>query len=1059
VKTLKGISWCFAVCVFASCGAPEEQLTPERTVGLDWSSLRVNPLPRGLGDRAMPGPRAAPPGPGLDWNVATSAPVTAAPALLVANFNTMSTSDALFFGTATAAKGIVNAGAVSNWTGAMATANFFKLKNLYATVPSVEWYGNTAGLDGSSVALSVDNTRVYALDKTGVLHCFKTTPGGTTAVACTGWTDFSTGGIGVSLSSPWVDYTNDNVFFGDLAGNLYKIDGHTGAVIWQINLGGFAVRSSPVVLPPTVYVGNDGGQFYRITDPGNTTPTLTPRVSLCGAASCSAVWAIVSSPTVDINAGYVYAAANDAVFEFSTTANPWGQTASSPKSLGTGGGFTLFSSPSIDYSNPFIYVGYFNTMFKISYPFSGGPTSGVYSAQQPSFTAGQNSYPHGGPLPFNGVVYVGDSGGRAEQYACPTGAQAPALRAQTASFGTSVETTPLLDVFTMSGTSGNINFGYANGTTAGGIVQITQQNAAPWGCPTGQVFCAAAGCGGRCVQCCTNSDCSGGTCSGNVCISSCQQTNQGDQCATANENASVTLDCGGGRVISQVVFASYGLPTGSCGSFATGNCNASNSVAVVSAACVGQKKCTVNANNATFGDPCAGPTKQLFVEVACAQGSGTGVTCSANHVNLPATCAAGVCTGTCTTGFADCNNNKTTDGCETATTADPNHCGGCTNVCSTNHIPTATCAAGVCNGTCQTGYADCNNNKLTDGCETLLACGSCCGTTCGAGTTCISGTCQTTPPSTSPCGTAPENSSATLTCPAGTTIQKVLYASYGLPNGTCGSFTNGTCHANNSIDVVTAACVGKSTCTVGADNTTFGDPCVGTVKRMDIQVLCGVSQGCSSNHVTPTCSAGTCNGACDTGYGDCNGNKQIDGCETATITDQNNCGGCGNTCSANHVNTPSCTAGVCNGDCDIGFADCNHNKLTDGCEGLSTCNNCCGVACTTNQACINGTCTAVATTTVCGTAPENSPVTLSCPSGSTITSINYASYGTPTGTCPSFTNSTCNATTSTSVVTTACLNKASCTVNANNATFGDPCVGTLKNLDIRVTCTPTTVCP
>ncbi len=82
-------------------------------------------------------------------------------------------------------------------------------------------------------------------------------------------------------------------------------------------------------------------------------------------------------------------------------------------------------------------------------------------------------------------------------------------------------------------------------------------------------------------------------------------------------------------------------------------------------------------------------------------------------------------------GFADCDGNKTSNGCEINTNTDTAHCGGCSNkVCSSANIATTSCNGGLCNGSCSPGYTDCNNNKLSDGCETHTAtdpsnCGTC----------------------------------------------------------------------------------------------------------------------------------------------------------------------------------------------------------------------------------------------------------------------------------------------------------------------------------------------
>ena len=93
-------------------------------------------------------------------------------------------------------------------------------------------------------------------------------------------------------------------------------------------------------------------------------------------------------------------------------------------------------------------------------------------------------------------------------------------------------------------------------------------------------------------------------------------------CGSGAENANVTLTCPAGQTIDAITFASFGSPTGSCGSFATGSCNASSSLAVVSALCVGRASCTVAANNGTFTDPCDKTVKSLSIQATCTVGGG-----------------------------------------------------------------------------------------------------------------------------------------------------------------------------------------------------------------------------------------------------------------------------------------------------------------------------------------------------------------------------------------------------------------------------------------------------
>lgn len=86
-------------------------------------------------------------------------------------------------------------------------------------------------------------------------------------------------------------------------------------------------------------------------------------------------------------------------------------------------------------------------------------------------------------------------------------------------------------------------------------------------------------------------------------------------------------------------------------------------------------------------------------------------------------------------------------------------------------------------------------------------------------------------------------------------------------------------------------------------------------------------------------------------------------------------------------------------------------------------------------------------------APENAPVTFTCPPGATVVNVTFASFGTPTGSCASgFTRGSCDAATSTAVVAAACVGLNACTINVGVAAFGDPCNGVVKHLDAQLAC-------
>jgi hypothetical protein len=124
-----------------------------------------------------------------------------------------------------------------------------------------------------------------------------------------------------------------------------------------------------------------------------------------------------------------------------------------------------------------------------------------------------------------------------------------------------------------------------------------------------------------------------------------------------------------------------------------------------------------------------------------------GTVCSSNNIPTPL-CGNSVCDGVCAAGWMNCTGNKQPNGCETHTDVDPNNCGGCATVCSSNNMATRTCAGGVCNGTCNPGFLDCNNNKQTDGCEVNPNtdnnnCGGCGPTfACTGGMVCSGGVCR-----------------------------------------------------------------------------------------------------------------------------------------------------------------------------------------------------------------------------------------------------------------------------------------------------------------------------
>jgi formylglycine-generating enzyme required for sulfatase activity len=458
----------------------------------------------------------------------------------------------------------------------------------------------------------------------------------------------------------------------------------------------------------------------------------------------------------------------------------------------------------------------------------------------------------------------------------------------------------------------------AGGSSSGGIGGTPGAGGAVGGCGGGQKLC-----GGGCVSIddpaygCSPSGCA-------PCVLPNATASCGAQGCAIGQCASTYADCDGvaANGCERSIGGSDANNCGGCGT----RCSATHVLPMCTdGVCDGP--CAVGYTD------CDGDKQSNGCESATSADpqncGGCGLACSTNHVT-PA-CHSGVCAGTCSPGYTDCNGDKRSDGCETAISTDVANCGGCGVTCSANHVPSPACTGGTCTGACATGYADCNGDKRSDGCETAIStdianCGGC-GLACSANHVtpdCANGVCD------GACA------AGYVDCNGNEQIDgcEVNVANDPSNCGQCGAACS-TNHvaASCAAGACNGACAaGYADCdsdkrTNGCETATLSDPsnCGG----------CGAA--CSANHVTVACSAGTCSGACAYGYADCNGDKRTDGCETATNTDVANCGGCGVACSANHMNAVSCDNGVCDGACAPGYSDCNGDKQGDGCETPGPC--------------------------------------------------------------------------------------------------------------------------
>ncbi len=258
--------------------------------------------------------------------------------------------------------------------------------------------------------------------------------------------------------------------------------------------------------------------------------------------------------------------------------------------------------------------------------------------------------------------------------------------------------------------------------------------------------------------------------------------------------------------------------------------------------------------------------------------------------NSSRTCEDGKCGYVCLDNFADCNGpqpGSSDDGCETPIDSSVANCGGCGLACTNAHGSTS-CVGKLCVPQCTNGFGDCNAN-LFDGCETSVSDNV---SHCGA------------------CNLACTNAHGTTSCQAG--LCKPLCAQ------------------------------GWSDC----DNNPSNGCETSLLDTTDHCGACGVK--CTNANGTTSCQGGVCKPVCSDGFASCDLDP-IDGCETQTATDPNNCGTCGHIC-VNPNGSVACSESKCVAGCSNGWGDCNGN-IADGCETNTTnttahCGSC-------NNGCVN----------------------------------------------------------------------------------------------------------
>ncbi|KVH90786.1 D-galactoside/L-rhamnose binding SUEL lectin domain-containing protein [Cynara cardunculus var. scolymus] len=69
-------------------------------------------------------------------------------------------------------------------------------------------------------------------------------------------------------------------------------------------------------------------------------------------------------------------------------------------------------------------------------------------------------------------------------------------------------------------------------------------------------------------------------------------------------------------------------------------------------------------------------------------------------------------------------------------------------------------------------------------------------------------------------------------------IDSIKFASFGTPQGKCGSFSHGECRSTDALSILQKACIGSRTCNIEVSTGMFGDPCTGVVKSLAVEASC-----------------------------------------------------------------------------------------------------------------------------------------------------------------------------------------------------------------------------
>ncbi len=295
----------------------------------------------------------------------------------------------------------------------------------------------------------------------------------------------------------------------------------------------------------------------------------------------------------------------------------------------------------------------------------------------------------------------------------------------------------------------------------------------------------------------------------------------------------------------------------------------------------------------------------------CSSGSCNPVTaCQSSCCKANQFCSGNFCA--CSSGYADCDNDPSVNGCEINTNTDKNNCGSCGTVCAGTLScvsGSCTCVGGANGAACSTGATGCSagNSYTPDTCSASCSWVD--------GSTCVSGSCG----ASSQCGGTSPGSYLTI-CGSGIT-QTLDYCSSTCQYGDSTRCNTGTCGAPSQCNNLEA---GISSCTTAGG----------------IAGTCSGSCACIPSCVDNTDNDDFYTEGAECGPVDCddgNANVYPGSCHPDAISWSSTCatsttGGCGSgTCSR-------VTNGVICGtqDCDSLDTTCrNYDDVSIACSGGS----------------------------------------------------------------------------------------------------------------------------